>query len=140
VAGVVVGAPFLHDLAEGIDRNQLPLWRLWFVLGVALLSAIGLIHRSRRAVCPACGAGPLATPLASEPPATGATRRAVLRATGAATAVTVGGAAGIILPNRGWLRVGATSSARRSRPSRRTRIPRGRRRTSRATAGSAGRT
>ena len=68
VAGVVVGAPFLHDLAEGIDRNQLPLWRLWFVLGVALLSAIGLIHRSRRAVCPACGAGPLATPLASEPP------------------------------------------------------------------------
>jgi predicted aldo/keto reductase-like oxidoreductase len=105
VAGVVVGAPLLHDLAEGNDRLRLPVWRLWLVLAVAALSVIGLLYRSRRPVCPSCGAGPLATPLATEPRADGATRRAVLRATGAATAVTVGGAAGFILPNRGWLPV-----------------------------------
>jgi len=106
VAGLIVGAPLLHDLAEGNDRTRLPLWRLWLVIVVAVVSAVGLIYRSRRPVCPTCGAGPLATPLATEPPAAGATRRAVLRATGAATAVTVGGAAGFILPNRGWLAVG----------------------------------
>jgi predicted aldo/keto reductase-like oxidoreductase len=105
LVAIVVGAPLLHDLAEGIDRQRLPLWRLWVVLATMLLGALGFLWRSRRPVCATCGTGVLA-PLPSEPAPRGATRRAVLRATGAATAVTVGGAAGFILPNRGWLTVG----------------------------------
>ena len=106
LAGLLIGAPLLHDVAEGLDRDRLPMWRLWLVLAVALLAALGLLDRRRRPVCASCGTGPFGAPLATEPPATGATRRSILRATGAATAVTVGGAAGIILPNRGWFPVG----------------------------------
>ena len=105
LGAMVVGAPLLHDLAEGLDRDRLPLWRLWVVLASMLVGAAGFLFRSRRPVCATCGTGVL-TPLRTEPPERGATRRAVLRATGAATAVTVGGAAGFILPNRRWLDIG----------------------------------
>jgi predicted aldo/keto reductase-like oxidoreductase len=103
--GVVVGAPLLHDLAEGNDRARLPLWRLWVAIVAVLGAAAGLLFRRRRPVCRRCGPGMLA-PLPAEPADRGATRRTVLRATGVATAVTVSGAAGFIVPNRGWLRVG----------------------------------
>ncbi len=105
VIAVAIGAPLLHDLAEGNDREALPLWRLALVLVAALLALIGLIFRERRPVCPTCRSG-LLVPLPTEPPARGATRRAVLRASGAGTAVLVTGAAGFVLPNRGWLPVG----------------------------------
>jgi predicted aldo/keto reductase-like oxidoreductase len=105
LAGLVVGAPLLHDLIEGVDRDRLPIWRLWVVVATALLSAVGLVFRTRRAICPRC-AGRALVPLRREPPAAGATRRAVLRATGAAVAASAGGVAGFILPNRGWIPVG----------------------------------
>jgi hypothetical protein len=74
------------------------------VVATVLAAVLGFLFRSRRPVCPACGAGVLAPSHRAR--RAGATRRAVLRATGAATAVTVSGVAGFILPNRGWLRVG----------------------------------
>ena len=104
LVGVVVGAPLLHDLVEGNDRARLALWRLWVVVAAVVLAALGVLFRARRPVCPTCRSGAL-VPLTVEPPERGATRRAVLRATGVATAVTAGGVAGFILPNRGWLRV-----------------------------------
>ncbi|MGH7895429.1 MAG: aldo/keto reductase, partial [Candidatus Binatia bacterium] len=105
VVGALVGAPLLHDVAEGNDRARLPLWRLAVVLATVLLAVVGAIFRRRRPVCSRCAGGAWVA-VEPEPPAAGATRRLVLRATGAAAAATVGGAAGIILPNRGWLRVG----------------------------------
>jgi hypothetical protein len=105
-AGAIVGAPLLHDLVEGIDRTRLPLWRLVVVLLAVVASAVGLVVRRRGLVCPTCDAGRLLVPLRREPAPRGATRRAILRATGAAAAATVGGAAGFIVPNRGWLPVG----------------------------------
>ncbi len=105
VVGAIVGAPLLHDLVEGNDRTRLPLWRLWVVAATALVAMVGATFRLRRSVCPRCDGGSRVVVMA-EPPARGATRRAVLRVTGAAAAATVGGAAGIFLPNRGWLAVG----------------------------------
>jgi hypothetical protein len=103
VAGVVLGAPLFHDLVEGNDRTRLQVWRLFAVLLVTFATVVGIIHRAPRPVCPKCDGGGLTT--VSHEPERGATRRAVL-VTGAAAAATVSGAAGIILPNRGWLRVG----------------------------------
>src|SRR5262249_13311167 len=96
---VLTGA-LLHDLAEGLERTLLPLWKLWLPLG-ALIVAVGLVasHR-RRPVCPVCGPGRW---LVAEPD--GATRRSFLRSSGAAVVTTVGGVAAAIAPNRGWLPV-----------------------------------
>ena len=100
-----MGAPLLHDLAEGIDRDHLPMWRLIVVVGCAFIGAIGTIYRTRREACPRCS-GSLLVPIEPEPDPAGTTRRAVLRASTAAAAATVGGAAGMVLPNRRWIGVG----------------------------------
>jgi len=99
--GALVGAPLVHDVVEGVDRTRLPIWRLWVVLGTAIAAAFTAIFRTRRPTCPRCAQG-LIVPIDPEPPRRGATRRAVLRATGAAAAATVSGAAGVVLPNRAW--------------------------------------
>jgi aryl-alcohol dehydrogenase-like predicted oxidoreductase len=102
--GALVGAPLVHDVVEGNDRARLPLWRLWVVIASAIVAAVVAILRVRRPVCPRCAGAKLVAPIDPEPPARGATRRAVLRASGAAAAATVSGAAGVILPNRAWFR------------------------------------
>ena len=103
--GALVGAPLLHDLIEGNDRTRLPLWRAGIVVVTALLAITAAIFRTRRPVCPHCRSGTLA-PVEPEPSRQGATRRTLLRATTVSVAATVGGVAGVVLPNRGWLRVG----------------------------------
>src|SRR6185369_2177425 len=100
--GAVVGAPLLHDLVEGQDQTRLPLWRLVVVGACALVSALGAMYRARREVCPRCARTVLA-PVEPEPSPVGTTRRTVLRASTAAAAATVSGAAGMLLPNRGWI-------------------------------------
>jgi aryl-alcohol dehydrogenase-like predicted oxidoreductase len=75
------------------------------VLLAALAGAAGAIFRTRRPDCPCCPSRAL-EPVEPEPPRAGTTRRAVLRASTATVAATVSGAAGIALPNRGWVRIG----------------------------------
>ncbi len=103
--GSLVVAPLFHDRIEGLDSLSLPVWRLWVALLGTLAATGAALYRRRRLVCERCRSGAL-TPIADGPP-TGTTRRAVLRASGAAAAATVSGVAGVILPNRGWYRVGA---------------------------------
>jgi hypothetical protein len=105
LVGAVVGAPLLHDLAEGQDRTRLPLWRLAVVGVCMVLSALAAIYRTRRDACPRCGSRIL-VPLEPDPGTVGTTRRTILRASTAAAAAGVSGAAGMLLPNRGWIPVG----------------------------------
>jgi hypothetical protein len=128
LVGWIVGAPLLEEVAEGVDRTRLPMWRLWVVLGVTFVATVAALYRTRKLLCLRCARGPL-EPLPSEP-GRGATRRTILRATGSAAVATAAGAAGIIIPNRGWLAVGRASSRRRSRPNRRRRTRSGKRRAS----------
>jgi predicted aldo/keto reductase-like oxidoreductase len=110
LVGVVVGAPLLHDLVEGQDRTQLPLWRLAVVGACVLLSALGAVYRTRRDVCPRC-TGTVLAPIEPDPGSIGTTRRTVLRVSTAAAAASVSGAAGMLLPNRGWIPVGGALRA-----------------------------
>jgi aryl-alcohol dehydrogenase-like predicted oxidoreductase len=105
LVGAAVGAPLLHDLVEGIDNTRLPLWRLAVVALAVLVGTTGAVYRTRRETCPRC-AGPALRPVEPEPAPAGTTRRAVLRASTAAAAATVGGVAGMVAPNRGWIAVG----------------------------------
>jgi predicted aldo/keto reductase-like oxidoreductase len=105
LVGAAVGAPLLHDLVEGVDRMQLPIWRLVVVGVCALGAALAAIYRTRRDVCPRC-AGRVLAPIEPDPGTVGTTRRTVLRASTAAAAASVSGAVGMILPNRGWIAVG----------------------------------
>ena len=57
-AGAIFGAPLLHDLIEGNDRTQLPLWRLAVVVATALLAIGFAIRRPHRPTCSQCDAGP----------------------------------------------------------------------------------
>jgi hypothetical protein len=104
----------LHDLAEGIDRTQLPLWKLWLSAGVLVAAVVAFSLRLRRPVCDACDAAPstLLVPLLRERSeriiALGRTRRVFLRTLGtggAAAAATVAGGAAAIARNRGWIPV-----------------------------------
>jgi predicted aldo/keto reductase-like oxidoreductase len=106
--GAVIAAPLFHDRIEGLDTSSLPRWRLWVAVLGTLGATVGALFRRRQLVCERCHAGAL-TPVA-ERPSSGPTRRSVLRATGAAgaaAAATVSGIAGVIVPNRGWYRIGA---------------------------------
>src|SRR5690242_19962972 len=94
-AGMLVGASFLADVIEGVDRTRLPVWRLAVVFTAVAGTILAGIARLRRPVCLRCAGGVFTMPA-------GATRRAVLRAGGIAAAATAGGVAGVVLPNRGW--------------------------------------
>ncbi len=101
----------LHDLAEGLDRTQLPLWKAWLPLGVLVAGIIGWRLRLKRPVCAQCPPGLLIRvtgPRAERILARGPTRRLFLRALGAggATAAdaTAGGVAAIVR-DRDWLPV-----------------------------------
>ena len=100
VVGAVVGAPLLQDVAEGMDSSGRSSWRLVVVAATVFLAVAVVLRRVRRPVCPRCRSRVLV------PTGEGTTRRSVLRATGVAAAATVAGGAGVIAPNRGWLRVG----------------------------------
>jgi predicted aldo/keto reductase-like oxidoreductase len=105
--GVFIAAPLFYDRIEGLDSLRLPRWRLWVALLGTLAAVMVTLFRWRQLVCEACRSGVM-TPM-RERPEIGTTRRAVLRATGAAaaaTAATAAGVAGVILPNRGWFRIG----------------------------------
>jgi predicted aldo/keto reductase-like oxidoreductase len=106
VVAAVIGAPLLHDVAEGVDRTHLPLWRVPVVVAAILAAVVGVIRRWPRPVCERCGAGGAFVPVLADPNAPGSTRRAVLRVTGAAIAATMSGIVGYLLPNRGWITVG----------------------------------
>jgi aryl-alcohol dehydrogenase-like predicted oxidoreductase len=110
----VLGGQFLHDLAEGLDRTQLPLWKIIVPLLVLLLAVTATFLRLRRSVCERCGAGTVFEPLPAEKSdrilsGVGAGRRralAALGAGGATVAAAAGGLGAMILRNRGWLPVG----------------------------------
>ena len=99
--GWFVGAPLVSDVLEGVDRTHLPLWRLWTVLVAVVGATLAAIARVRRPVCPRCARRAVAT-IEPVDAGHGTTRRTILKATTAAAAATVSGAAGIVLPNRGW--------------------------------------
>jgi predicted aldo/keto reductase-like oxidoreductase len=104
----------LHDLVEGMQRNLLPLWKLWVPLGVLVGAVIAGFARWRQNVCDRCElAQPawLLAPLAkerSEAIVAGPTRRTVLRAlggVGTGVAAAASGVAVVVGRNRGWLPV-----------------------------------
>jgi predicted aldo/keto reductase-like oxidoreductase len=101
----------LHDLAEGLQRSLLPLWKLWLCLAVVLAVIAGAIGRGRRSVCDGCGAGVpawLLRPVVEGSSQPSAARRVMVRALGAggATLAAVGvGFGAAVLRNRGWLPV-----------------------------------
>jgi aryl-alcohol dehydrogenase-like predicted oxidoreductase len=104
----------LHDLAEGVQRSLLPLWKLWLPLVVLLLAVSAHFARWRRLVCDRCATVPpawLLAPLSRERSAAileGPSRRVVLRALGGVAtglAAVVGGGLVAVARNRGWLPV-----------------------------------
>ena len=110
----VLGGSLLHDLAEGVQRSLLPLWKLWTPL-VVLIGAVAVgFTRVRRPVCEACGTVVPSWLFASLPQASrtdstgGATRRRFLRVLGGgATALgaTLSGLMVAVARNRGWVPV-----------------------------------
>ena len=98
-----LGGGLLHDVAEGMQRSLLPLWKLWVSALALVAAAVATALRLRRAVCADCQAG---VPSGFEETADGSTRRAVLRAGGAAVAASVGGAAAVVGRNAGWIPIG----------------------------------
>ena len=113
ILAYLLGGQFLHDLAEGLDRTQLPLWKIILPLLVLLSAVTASFLRLRRRICERCGAQGLFAPV---PPAKSneilngehTTRRRVLRGLGAGGATVAATAAGLgaaVLRNRGWLPV-----------------------------------
>jgi predicted aldo/keto reductase-like oxidoreductase len=103
LAWVLSGA-FLHDLAEGLDRTRLPLWKIAVPAAVLLLALFAAVWRTRRRVCASCRSGawhPIGEREAAHP-----VRRAVLRGTGVALVGAAGGFAAAVGRNRGWIPVG----------------------------------
>jgi hypothetical protein len=100
----LLGGGFLHDLAEGLDRTRLPLWKLALpLLGVGA-AVITTIRRRERALCPACPAGPWH--VIGEREAAHPARRAVLRGGAVALVGTAGAFAAAVARNRDWIPVG----------------------------------
>jgi uncharacterized protein len=105
----------LHDLAEGVQRSLLPLWKLWVPVAVLTLAVVLTIFRERQQVCDACNQArptwlwvPLDRVASGEILAGSTTRRLFLRGLGAvgATAATALGGLGVVIGrNRGWLPV-----------------------------------
>lgn len=103
----VLAGQFLHDLAEGIQRSLLPLWKIGVPLSLVLAGIVASLIQRRASVCDACGAGPFFRALPAEEP-DAASRRLVLRsmgAVGAGALAAVGGLAAAVGRNRGWLPV-----------------------------------
>src|SRR5262249_3540262 len=89
--------------APGARARLLPIWKLW-VSALALVAAVtATALRLHRPVCPGCRAG---VPGGFVGTADGSTRRAILRAGGAAVAASVGGVAAAVGRNAGWIAVG----------------------------------
>ena len=94
----------LHDVLEGMQKSLLPFWKLWATILALVAAVVATTLRLRRPVCPGCRAA-APEPFVETAP-DGSTRRAVLRAGGAAVAASVGGAAAAVGRNAGWMAVG----------------------------------
>lgn len=100
----------LHDVAEGVQRSLLPMWKLWITVAVLLAAVLSIVVRWRRPVCATCNdVAPrwLLTPLAQETSdrirASGPTRRVALRALGTGGAVVAAGIGGVAAAfGRNW--------------------------------------
>jgi aryl-alcohol dehydrogenase-like predicted oxidoreductase len=99
--GWLLTGPFLHDLAEGLDRQQLPFWKVLVPLLLVAATAIFATTRRWRPVCPQCGTGSVLARPAPDP----AGRRALLRTGLVAATGTVGTIAAAVGRNRAWLPV-----------------------------------
>ncbi len=100
----VLGGDLLHDLIEGIDRHNLPLWKAAVPLALLLFTTVAAFMRRRRWLCVACERNGVLTiaPSAGPDP----TRRRLLRLLGAGAAGAVASLAGLaaaILRDRGWI-------------------------------------
>jgi predicted aldo/keto reductase-like oxidoreductase len=113
LAWVLTGS-LLHDLAEGVQRSLLPLWKLWMPMSVLLLAVIAGFARWRQAACEACRTATPAwllvplSPTKSDAIAAGPTRRVVLRTLGGVGTGVAAAASGVVAAvarNRGWLPV-----------------------------------
>jgi aryl-alcohol dehydrogenase-like predicted oxidoreductase len=108
-----LGGQLLHDLAEGMDRAHLALWKAYVPTAALLLAVLATFVRRRRSVCARCAPAGLWERLPNakaeqilSPDGKG--RRVALRTIGAAGATVGAAAAGVgaaVLPNRGWLPV-----------------------------------
>jgi len=118
IAGVVLAywltGDLLHDLVEGVQRSQLPLWKAGLPLAVLLAGVVAAFGRGRRPACATCAATDpawLLTPVGAAvdgAPAAAPGRRMVLRLVGAVATATGAVAAGVgaaVFRNRGWLPV-----------------------------------
>lgn len=108
-----LGGQYLHDLVEGIDRGNLPLWKVLLPAATLLLAVAAAFARRKQPVCEQCQPHGVWEPLPAAKAAPilggeGATRRVALRtlgAGGATVAAVAGGVGAAILPNRKWLPV-----------------------------------
>lgn len=109
-----LGGSVLHDLAEGLRRDDLPLWKLAPPLLVLALAVMAQVRRRLVTSCEACrsgeqGAGWSAeNELATSRELARPTRRAVLRTMGGVGTGVVAGVGGLgaaVVRNRGWLPV-----------------------------------
>lgn len=113
VLAYVLGGQLLHDLAEGMDRAHLPLWKLALPAIVLLAAVAAAFVRRRAEICERGHGGGLWTPIPAPQAAPilsgeGATRRVALRALGAGGATLAAAAGGLgaaVLRNRRWLPV-----------------------------------
>lgn len=105
---------FLHDLAEGLDRTLLPLWKIFVPLGVLFSGVAAAFVRLKRPVCERCAStgSPLLAPYSREQSDRilnhGLGRRVVLRTLGVGGATVAAAGAGVAAAvgrNRGWLSV-----------------------------------
>jgi len=110
----VLGGSLLHDLAEGLQRSLLPLWKAIVPLLFFILATVAWFRRPRQEVCDRCEEatpGWLYSPLSidqSSKVMAGPSRRAVLRTlggVGTGVAATAGGLVTAVARNRGWLPV-----------------------------------
>ena len=109
----VLGGQLLHDLAEGMDRAHLALWKMELPLVTLLVAVAAAFIRRKAEVCErGHDAGlwrPIRAPKAAEILAgEGTTRRVALRtlgASGATVAAAAGGLGAAVLNDRGWLPV-----------------------------------
>ncbi|HVM95827.1 MAG TPA: aldo/keto reductase [Candidatus Acidoferrales bacterium] len=108
------GGDLLHDLAEGAERDVLPLWKVIAPASVIITATVALFVRWTQPVCAACKiAEPswLIEPLDEQKSAVvlaNPLRRKVLRAlggVGTGAVATAGGVGVAVVRNRGWIPV-----------------------------------